>query len=499
MKIRSTSLTPELEEWAELIAEKALSYGLDPFRIIFERLSYDELNEVAAFGGFPTRYPHWRFGMEYERLRKGYTYGLQKIYELVINNDPCYAYLLASNSVLDQKLVMCHVQGHSDFFKNNFWFSKTNRKMMDEMANHGSRIREYIDRYGLETVESFLDSALSLENLIDRHAPFIRRRPARPRKPSEDPVERKPISKLKAKGYMDRYINPPDFLKAQKERMVEEFEKQRNFPEEPERDVLLFLIEHAPKLERWQRDILTIGRDEAYYFAPQGMTKIMNEGWASYWHSTLMTREIMDDTEVITYADHHSGTLGTRPGTLNPYKVGIELFRDIEERWNTGRFGWEYESCDDMQKKRTWDLKLGRGREKIFEVRKIFNDITFIDEFLTEEFCHAQKLFIYDYDPQTGQYVISDRDFKKVKERLLQQLANFGDPIIRVENGNYLNRGELLLTHRHEGNDLKLDEARDTLHNLFTIWGRPTHLETRVEKKRKLLSYDGKRHTEKTI
>ncbi len=499
MKIRSTALTPELQKWSDIISERALSYGLDPFKIIFERLTYDALNEVAAFGGFPTRYPHWRFGMEYERLRKGYTYGLQKIYELVINNDPCYAYLLSSNGLMDQKLVMCHVQGHSDFFKNNFWFSKTNRKMMDEMANHGSRIREYIDRYGLETVEAFLDCALSLENLIDRHSPFIRRRSAKPRKPGDEPIERKPVSKLKAKSYMDRYINPPDFMQAQKDRLVEEFERQRNFPEEPERDVLLFLIEHAPKLERWQRDILTIVRDEAYYFAPQGMTKIMNEGWASYWHSFLMTREIMDDTEVVEYADHHSGTLGTRPGTLNPYKVGIELFRNIEERWNTGRFGGEYDACDDMKKKRTWDLQLGRGREKIFEVRKIFNDITFIDEFLTEEFCHEQKMFLYDYDNQTGQYVISDRDYKKVKDRLLQQLSNFGDPIIHVENANYLNRGELLLVHRHDGSDLKLDEAKDTLHNLFKVWARPTHIETRVEKKRKLLSYDGKRHTEKSI
>src|SRR5439155_16065280 len=157
----------------------ARSYGLDFFECSFEILDYDRMNEVAAYGGFPNRYPHWRFGMDYERLSKGYTYGLQKIYEMVINNDPCYAYLLEGNSIVDQKTVMAHVYAHNDFFKNNYWFSKTNRKMVDEMANHASRIRKYIERYGLERVEAFLDTCLSVEDLIDAHSPFITRRSRR--------------------------------------------------------------------------------------------------------------------------------------------------------------------------------------------------------------------------------------------------------------------------------------------------------------------------------
>ena len=156
--------------------------------------------------------------------------------------------------------------------------------------------------------------------------------------------------------------------------------------------MLLFLLEHAP-LKDWQRDVLAIIRDEAYYFAPQGQTKIMNEGWASYWHSTIMTRHGLTDAEVIDYADHHSGTMATSPHRLNPYKLGIELFRDIEERWNKGHFGPEYEACDDLHVKENWDKQLGLGREKIFEVRRIYNDVTFIDAFLTPEFCIKHKLF----------------------------------------------------------------------------------------------------------
>src|SRR5437899_10753684 len=165
----------ELRHWQDLIEARAREYGLDFFETIFEVLTYQEMNEVASYGGFPTRYPHWRFGMEYERLCKGYSYGLQKIYELVINNDPCYAYLMKSNELTDQKLVMAHVYGHCDFFKTNEWFRHTYRKSMDEMANHGNRIRRYMDRFGSETVEEFIDCCLSIEDLIDIHSPFVKR------------------------------------------------------------------------------------------------------------------------------------------------------------------------------------------------------------------------------------------------------------------------------------------------------------------------------------
>ena len=139
-------------------------------------LDFEEMNMVAAYGGFPNRYPHWKFGMEYERLNKSYAYGLHKIYEMVINNDPCYAYLLECNHLVDQKIVMAHVYGHCDFFKNNIWFSKTNRKMMDTMANHATKVRKYIDKYGLDAVESFIDVCLSIDDLIDHHSVFIERK-----------------------------------------------------------------------------------------------------------------------------------------------------------------------------------------------------------------------------------------------------------------------------------------------------------------------------------
>jgi stage V sporulation protein R len=260
------------------------------------------------------------------------------------------------------------------------------------------------------------------------------------------------------------------------------------------RDVMLFLLEHAP-LKPWQVDVLSMIRDEAYYFAPQGQTKIMNEGWATYWHTTIMTRHgLRTSGDIIAYADHTSGTLASSPTRLNPYKLGVELFRDIEDRWNRGCFGRDYDECDDWVEKQRWNRDVGLGREKIFQVRRIHNDLTFIDEFLTLDFCRQHRLFSFGYNEQTGYYEVESREFEKVKQQLLFSLTNMGRPLIYVRDGNYKNRGELFLEHRYNGPELKLDHARATLENLFRIWKRPVHIETVVDEETTVLSYDGHEH-----
>jgi len=499
----NTNLPANLRLLKEEIEGYARNYGLDFFETIFEVVDADDLNEIAAYGGFPTRYPHWSFGMQYQELKKGYEYGLSKIYEMVINNDPCYAYLMRCNHTVDQKLVMAHVYGHCDFFKNNAYFSHTTRKMMDEIANHAARIRGYVERFGEDEVEKFLDRCMSIDDLIDIHSVAIKRRDGNSRydfatKSSEDEEDSR-TQRFKAKGYMEDYINPPATLKGEEDEEKKKKDRQsQQFPDRPEKDVLLFLIEHAP-LKTWQRDVLSIVRDEAYYFYPQAQTKIMNEGWASFWHSTIMTQKVLEPSEVIDYADHHSGTMATSSRRLNPYKLGIELLRDVERRWNMGQFGAEWDNCEDMEKKRTWDKQIGLGRQKLFEVRRVHNDITFIDTYLTPEFCREYNLFSFNYQDQTKNYIVESREFQKVKQRLLFSLTNFGKPWIYVTDGNHGNRGELLLRHDHNGVDLKMDEAQDTLSNVQYVWGRPVHLETVIDDQPVLLSFDGTEHQQQAI
>ena len=253
MENKSTALPPHLRDIQKQIEGYAREFGLDFYETIFEVLGYDEINMVAAYGGFPNRYPHWRFGMEYEQLSKGYEYGLSKIYEMVINNNPSYAYLLESNMDVDQKLVMAHVYGHVDFFKNNFSFQHTNRKMMDVMANHATRVRRIIDRVGIEAVEVFIDRCFSLENLINQHAPHY---PPKSREEvAEVPIEVRGFKNTRE--YMGGYINPREFLDKERKKLEDERAQKRKFPERPERDVLLFLIDHAP-LEPWEADVLSL-------------------------------------------------------------------------------------------------------------------------------------------------------------------------------------------------------------------------------------------------
>jgi stage V sporulation protein R len=897
--MKNTRLPPELQASWEEIEGYAREYGLDFFPIIYEVLDYRTLYETAALGGFPTRYPHWRYGMEYDQLIKGHVWLGSTIYEMVINTNPSYAYLLEGNEMVTQKMVMAHVAGHVDFFKNNMWFAHTNRKMLDEMANHASRVQRIVERYGYDVVEDFVDTCLSLDNLIDYHAPYIRRPEAQTVRPIVEEEPEEVVEGLKVdRSYMKGFINPPEFLERQRQRLEEERQKYRRFPENPQKDILLFLMNYAP-LERWQHTILELIRDEAYYFAPQGMTKILNEGWAclspkslvytyrgvltikeiveekvyteisdgqaprqvydwakftdyetvlirtrrglelegsfnhrvilpngswrrldemnvgdrvqisgaanlwsqeyvrldwqptvrptlrtvadhagvshwtvtrfrkgrrtrydhalapliaeyevanavsgppmsarksitvptvvderlgaflgylvgdghisevkrtiglttadleqadsfaqlvddlfgieaarrwdpnrwrlsfssldaqdflkhlglktgvaarikdipdvilrspksvvaaflrayydcdgyagdagvilstsseelgkttqllllnfgilshrrankdgtwhihtqgksaavfqeqigfglarkreglrqyiakrqwfkreewideivaierrrgdvydisveethryaaqgfinhnSFWHSEIMTKQALKDNEVIDFADHHSGVVATHPGRLNPYKLGLELLRDIEDRWNKGKFGKEYDECEDIAEKKNWDRQLGLGRQKLFEVRRMYNDVNFIDAFLTPEFCMDQKMFSFRYNRDTDLYEIASREFKEIKEKLLFRLTNFGQPFIYVEDGNYNNRGELYLRHRHEGVDLKMDYARDTLRNIQKIWTRPVHIETIVDDKKRLITFDGKDFGERKI
>ena len=218
----------------------------------------------------------------------------------------------------------------------------------------------------------------------------------------------------------------------------------------------------------------------------------MNEGWVSYWYSTIMTQKALRSSEIIDFADHHVGVMAMSKKNINPYKIGIELFRDIEFRWNTGRFGKEYLECTDLHEKENWNRPTNMGREKVFEVRASHNDITFIDEFFTPEFCERQQLFTYKYNSRSGRFEIDTRDFEAIKQKLLLSLTNFGQPLIEVEEINFANRGEMLLKHIYHGVDLDLGYASDTLRNLYALWKRPVNLSTVQEGKTVTFCFDGK-------
>jgi stage V sporulation protein R len=443
-------LTGELGDLSVAIEGVARDAGLDFFDVVFELLDAGDVNAIASYGGFPVRYPSWRFGMEYERLEKGYRFGLSKIYELVINNDPTYAYLVRSNSLMEQKLVMAHVFGHADFFKHNVWFRPTERQMVDVMASHGTRMRRYVDAFGQDCVERFLDLALSLDTLID---PYL---PVRGLRAGLGDTEREDHLSRARRSFDVACSSPVARGTAAAEPGGAGAGDAATF------DLLGFLAERAD-LEEWQRDVLRMVRAEAYYFAPQRMTKIMNEGWASFWHSRILTRGVLGVEEIVDFADCHSGATATVPGQLNPYKLGIDLFRYAEEK----------------------------GMD-LFHLRAVHNDVSFIDAVIDEEFAERSRLFVYDRNSRTGRTETVRRDWRETKDELLRSLSWGGLPRIELADPDHFGRGELLLRHHFDGRELQLDQAGTLLKQLASLWGRAVHLLTReADGGRRLTAEDG--------
>lgn len=460
-------------------------FGLDFYDTIIHLLPYDEISEIAAYGGFPVRYPHWRFGMEYEQLQRGYEHNMQRIFEMVINCDPCHMYCLASNTDIDNITVVAHATGHNDFFKNNIHFAPTSRNMMTKMANHGYRIRKYMDRWGYERVTEFIDHVLRVHTLIDPTK-------ARNKREFKAPVirdsreyqfpNRLPVSH----NYMEQWINTPEYIEKEKERIRrEDAAKDLEILEYPEKDILGFLMLNAP-LKPWQSDIVSMLYDEAIYYAPQRATKVANEGFASFIDYEIMARQGFaslgykkDENGIIQYAKHKAAVLGSKY-SMNPYKLGFSILLDVEDRWNKGRFGTEWEECKDIRKKENWDTKAMLGKEKVLEVRKYYDDVTMLNEFFTQEFCDKYEFFEWKKYPN-GEYKIENRDAKKIKEKLVKKHTNGGLPDIRLVDYNHKNQGNLFLEHVWDGRVLYESYVRETLSSIHYLWNRDVLLATKTD------------------
>ncbi|MCL4465596.1 MAG: SpoVR family protein [Chloroflexi bacterium] len=455
----------ELEQAIGRAWDVARGFGLDPFDLRFELVPANIMYEFGAYG-LPTRFSHWTYGRTYQEMKTMYDYGLNKIYELVINTDPCYAFLLDSNSVLQNKLVVAHVIGHSDFFKNNVYFQETPRDMLESAAVNADRIRAYEYRHGKLAVEQFLDAVLALQEHVDPNQ-IIRRQQERQRglKVVSRPRQRQgPYDDLLSVGLLEEQHEAPPA-------------QQAKFPVEPEKDLLLFLMENSTALSDWQRDVVAIVRAEMLYFTPQMRTKIMNEGWASFWHSRIMRELELTDGEAFEFARLHAGVLSPSGQQLNPYYVGFKLFEDLERRWDH----------PTTAERARYGRQPGQGRAKIFEVRETESDVSFLRNYLTEELVRELDLHVYK---QEGEETRQDEEnWEEVRDFLVNSMSNFGHPYLLVTDGNFEGRGELLIEHVFEGQELDQKYAERTLPYLYRLWGQPVHVQTVIDEKPHMLTY----------
>ncbi|MED1750534.1 SpoVR family protein [Bacillus pumilus] len=455
-----------LQRAIDEITEIAEGFGLDFYPMRYEICPAEIIYTFGAYG-MPTRFSHWSFGKQFHKMKLHYDLGLSKIYELVINSNPCYAFLLDNNTLVQNKLIVAHVLAHCDFFKNNCRFQNTKRDMVESMAAAAERIKEYEHIHGTKEVESFLDAVLALQEHIDPS--LVRSKLSWNIDDEEEYEEDKP-----------KRQTPYDDLWGMDEPKTREKKKTvKQFPPKPEKDILLFIEAHSRELEPWQRDVLTMLREEMLYFWPQLETKIMNEGWASYWHQRIMRELDLDSSESIEFAKLNAGVVQPSKTGINPYYLGLKIFEDIEERYDN--------PCEELKKTGVTE---GSGRSKMFEVREIESDISFIRNYLTKDLVMREDLYLFQ--KQGRDYKVIDKEWKAVRDQLVSMRVNGGFPYLTVIDGDYLKNNELYIKHWYEGIELDLKYLEKVLPYLYQLWGRSVHIESVLEGKEVMFSYDGK-------
>jgi len=470
----------DLRDWNERIVELVEQFGLDPYPQEFEICDYEQMLSYMVYSGMPSHYPHWSYGKSFEKLKTLYDYALTGLpYEMVINSNPAIAYLMRDNTLALQVLTIAHVYGHNDFFKNNFTFKTTHAKYtIETFKTHADRVRGYVEdpSIGLEKVERILDAAhaLSLQcrrNLAIRKQTEAEQREAKfeESKPSADPFQ----SVHRRKEWVS-----PDLDKV---------------PLYPEEDILLFIRDHNAQLAEWERDLVTIIHEEAQYFIPQIETKIMNEGWASFWHKRILESLDLPQSIRLEFIVRHTQVLSPNPGSLNPYHIGFKIWEDIERRWSDS--GKETEKKDHAPKQKK------SAKEKLFEVREVERDTSFLRRYLTEEL--VRELNLFEYQTRGNEKVVSrvadEENWQSIKDTLIQNVGTGTIPVIKVEDADYNNNRGLFLKHFHDGRDLQLEYAEKTLQYVRQLWGREVALETTLNEKKSLLCFSNDKLTIKPI
>ena len=438
----------DLKIWNEKIEKKVEESGLDFYPQEFEMIGFNDMIGYESYVGMPSRYPHWSFGKSYEKNKMLYSLNLTGLpYEMVINSDPCLAYLMKDNTVLLQILTMAHVYGHNDFFKNNRLFKQgTKAKYTLEMFNLNSKIiREYIDdpSIGYEKVERILDAAHAIKYQVGRTIGV--------KELSDNEIKESII-----KDYESKKENR-SFLDSYEEIKLPNLDK---IPLEPVDDIMGFIIEYG-SLKEWEKTILSIVKREAEYFLPQIETKIMNEGWASYTHYNILKQLDLPQELYLEFIKRHNDVIAPAIGGLNPYYIGFKMFEDIEKKY---------------------------GKEKIFEVRAIERDSSFLRRYLTQELC--EELNLFEYNQRTFDTIIeeiSDEDgWKTIRDTLSYTCGMGGIPYVRIIDLNKNDR-TLTLENVYDGRTLDLSYAKATLQYIQELWGYDVKLITKGSDKQSVV------------
>jgi len=422
----------DLKVWDDKIVNLAKGHKLDWYELDYEVIDYQEMIGAMVHHGMPSMYSHWSFGKSFEQTMNRYNVGMEGLpYELIINSDPSLAYLMRENPLYLQILIMAHCVGHSDFFKNNRMFKSTRpESVIQRLRAAKKRIQSYVENQhiGIEKVERTIDACQALQFQTTKYGQVRR-------------------------SHEEMYAEYVEMINNDKDGRYKDFNMDL-YPLEPDYDLLGFIEENA-NIPDWQRDIIHVCREEGQYFWPQIQTKIMNEGWASYWHYTLCHELDLPGELHLPIVKMHNAVVRPHIGAINPYHLGFHLFQKIKER---------------------------HGIEECFLAREVCYDVSFLRQYLTEEDCIELNLFSYSAKKRIGITVddVSDeRGWKQVKEDLISQVAGGSIPVVYVDE---LKRdGLLVVRHEHDGRDLELNHAKEVVEHIKYLWNDSIRFYTMIE------------------
>lgn len=460
------------------IAETAAEFKLDVYPNQIEIISSEQMLDAYASSGLPIGYPHWSFGKAFIRNEQAYRKGYQGLaYEIVINSNPCIAYLMEENTMMMQSLVIAHAcYGHNSFFKGNYLFRQFTQA--DAILDYLIFARNYVmkceERHGVAEVEEILDSCHALMNYgVDR---FKRPHARSAKKLEERKSERE---NHEQRLYNDLWRTVPAKTKDDKAKA------QNRFPEEPEENLLYFVEKYAPQLQPWQRELVRISRKLAQYFYPQVHTKVMNEGWATFWHYTITQRMydkgLVNDAFMFEFLHNHTNVVTQRdfdhPGYhgINPYALGFAMMQDLRR------------VCESPEPEdRVWFPEIAGSdwlKTMDFAMRN-FKDESFIAQYLSPWLIRELRLFtVADHSGESDLKVDSIHDeygYRRVRNMLASQYRRDNmQPAIQVVR--YERHGDRSLTLRHDimrGRPLRDKETEEVLRHLWRLWGFNVHLES---------------------
>ncbi|WP_427912765.1 SpoVR family protein [Ramlibacter sp. MMS24-I3-19] len=466
-----------IDEYFAAIRTTAEQFKLDTYPVQLEVISAEQMLDAYASVGMPVNYRHWSFGKQFISSEKNYRRGHMGLaYEIVINSDPCIAYLMEENTLPMQALVMAHACfGHNSFFKGNYLFRMWTdaSSIVDYLVYAKAYIAECEERHGIEAVEEVLDACHALMNHgVDRY-----------RRPQKISMVEEEIRRKDREAYLQQQIND---LWRTLPRMPGKQEKKekRRYPEEPQENLLYFIEKNAPLLEPWQREVVRIVRKVAQYFYPQRQTQVMNEGWATFWHYTLLNTMYdqgqLGDGQMMEILSSHTNVVFQPPVTdprysgINPYALGFAMFTDLKRI-----------CTEPTPEDKEWfpDIAGSDWLKTLDYAMRHFKDESFIGQYLSPKLMRDFRFFNIVDDASQRELEVAaihdDLGYKRVREALSKQYdLNWREPNIQVWNVNL--RGDRSLTLRHtRHNDRPLDNgAEEVVKHVARLWGFRVRLES---------------------